>query len=95
MLAVFVYASKGGTVAHLSPLYIGPYKVLSSGPKVFKLQVGERVEVISIDCLKPHRGTIPVQPAQPPARGEPPAADPLLILTLGPQIGRGTVAEQN
>jgi hypothetical protein len=40
--AVFVYIRKGGTVPPLSPLYSGPYKVLASGPKVFRLQVGER-----------------------------------------------------
>jgi hypothetical protein len=40
--AVFMYIRKGGTVPPLSPLYSGPYKVLASGPKVFRLQVGER-----------------------------------------------------
>jgi hypothetical protein len=40
--AVFVYIWKGGAVPPLSPLYSGPYKVLASGPKVFRLQVGER-----------------------------------------------------
>jgi acetyltransferase-like isoleucine patch superfamily enzyme len=43
--AAFIYVRKGGTVAPLSPLYNGPYRVISSGPKIFKLQVGERVEV--------------------------------------------------
>jgi len=68
-----VYVRKGGPGTPLSPLYSGPYQVLSSGPKVFKLRVGERVEVVSIDRLKPHRGAAPVQPAQPPARGRPSA----------------------
>ncbi len=57
----------------MSPLYSGPYKVLFSGLKVFRLQVGEREESVSIDRLKPHRGAAPVQPAQPPVRGRPPA----------------------
>ena len=73
MSATYVYVRKGGTVAPLSPLYSGPYKVLSSGPKIFKLQVGERIEVVSIDRLKPHRGDLFIQPALPPARGRPPA----------------------
>jgi hypothetical protein len=60
MSAVFVFVCKGGTVAPLSPLYNSSYKVLSSSPKVFKLQVGEQVEVVSIDLLKPNRGTIAV-----------------------------------
>jgi hypothetical protein len=51
-----------------------PYKVLVSGPKVFQLQMGKREESVSIDSLKPHWGAAPVQPAQPPARGWPPAS---------------------
>ena len=67
----FVYVRKGGTIPPLSPLYSGPYRVLASGPKIFRLQVGEREETVSIDRLKPHRGAAPVQPAQPPSRGRP------------------------
>jgi hypothetical protein len=63
----FVYVRKGSTVPPLWPLCSDPYKVLASGPKVFRLQVGEREESVSIDRLKPHRGAAPVQPAQPPA----------------------------
>jgi hypothetical protein len=37
--AAFVYVWKGGTIPPLSPLYSGPYRVLTSGPKVFRLQV--------------------------------------------------------
>jgi hypothetical protein len=37
---------------------------------VFKLQVGEWEEIASIEHLKPHRGAVSVQPAQPPARGQ-------------------------
>jgi hypothetical protein len=69
--AAFVYIRKGGTVPPLSPLYSGPYKVLASGPKVFRLQVGEREETVSIDRLKPHQGAAPVQPAQPLSKGRP------------------------
>jgi hypothetical protein len=69
--AAFVYVRKGGTIPPLSPLYSGSYRVLASGPKVFRLQVGQREEIMSIDRLKPHRGAAPVQPAQPPSRGRP------------------------
>jgi len=72
LTAAYLYVRKGGPGIPLSPLYSGPYRVLSSGPKVFRLQVGERVEMVSIDCLKLHRGAAPIQPAQPPARGQPP-----------------------
>jgi hypothetical protein len=90
MLVVFVYVRKGDTVAPLSPLYSGPYKVLSSGPKVFKLQVGEREDVVSIDRLKPHRGDVLVQPAQPPVRGQPSSWLVLFILILGSRLGGGS-----
>jgi hypothetical protein len=49
--AAFVYVRKGGAVPPLSPLYSSPYKVLASGPKVFRLQVGGREESVSIECL--------------------------------------------
>ena len=39
--------------------YVGPYLVLEKGPKVFKLQVGTREEVITRDRLKPHLGLAP------------------------------------
>ena len=42
--------------------YAGPYLVLEKGPKVFKLQLGERTEVVSRDRLKPHTGQVPQRP---------------------------------
>jgi hypothetical protein len=39
---------------------------------VFRLQVGDREEAVSVDRLKPHTGAEPVQPAAPPRRGRPP-----------------------
>ena len=36
----------------------GPYQVLERGNKAWKLQVGERVEVVSRDRLKPHLGRV-------------------------------------
>ena len=52
--------------------YVGPYLVLEKGPKVFKLQVGTREEVITRDGLKPHVGLEPPAVAEPPRRGCPP-----------------------
>ena len=51
--------------------YSGPYKVLEKGNKAWKLQVGERVEVVSRDHLKPHLGSVAPRAAVPPARGRP------------------------
>ena len=52
--------------------YAGPYLVLEKGPKVFKLQLGERTEVVSRDGLKLHAGQAPPATAEPPRRGQPP-----------------------
>jgi hypothetical protein len=72
--ADFVYVKKGAVASSLSPLYSGPYRVISRGEKTFQVDIGGRAEVISADRLKPHLGQAPVQPAQPPRRGRPPAS---------------------
>ena len=77
--AKFVYIRRGGTVPPLQPLYVGPYRVLSSGQKCFLLEIGGKEEVVSIDRLKPHLGQALTAPAVPPARGRPPKR--LLVLS--------------
>jgi hypothetical protein len=72
--ADFVYVKKGAVASSLSPLYSGPYRVISRGEKTFHVDIGGRDEVISADRLKPHLGQAPVQPAEPPRRGRPPAS---------------------
>jgi len=62
--------------AHRGPLqrpYDGPYEVISPGDKAFRIRVGNREELISIDRLKPAHVSpaIPVPVAQPPRRGRP------------------------
>jgi transposase InsO family protein len=49
-----VYIRKGGTVPLLAALYAGPYQVVERRPKTFTVLVGEKVEVVSVDRLKPH-----------------------------------------
>ena len=71
--AELVYVKRGGTLPPLTPPYVGPYKILEKGPKVFKLQVGSRTEVVTVDRLKPHTGPTPTALAAPPRRGRPPA----------------------
>ena len=53
--ADWVYVAKG---EHMADKYSGPYKVLERGNKAWKLHVGERVDVVSRDCLKPHLGSM-------------------------------------
>ena len=60
------YVQRGGVGPRLADNYTGPYLVLEKGPKVFKLQLGTRQEVVSRDRLKPHLGLAP------PAAGDPP-----------------------
>ena len=62
----------GGVGPPLADNYTGPYLVLEKGPKVFKLQVGTREDVVSRDRLKPHVGRAPPAVADQPRRGRPP-----------------------
>ncbi len=45
--------------------------MVQSGPKCFKVRIGDTVEVVSVDRLKPHLGTQPLEPASPAAKGRP------------------------
>ena len=61
---------------HRGPLqrpYDGPYPVITPGPKTFRVMIGRREEVISIDRLKPAHVdlTQPVLVAQPRRHGRP------------------------
>jgi hypothetical protein len=71
--ASHVYVLRGGVIPSLAPRYQGPYLVLHRGDKCFRIAVGNTVETVSIDRLKPHMGSSPVEVAQPPRRGRPPA----------------------
>ena len=44
--------------------YSSPCTVLEWGNKAWKLQVGEWVDVVSRDCLKPHLGSVAPKAAQ-------------------------------
>jgi hypothetical protein len=58
-----IYIRKGSTVAPLSPLYAGPYKVLNSTNKFFCMEVRGREEVVSVGWLNPHLRSSMLQPA--------------------------------
>jgi hypothetical protein len=64
---------RGGNLSPLAPLYLGPYSVQERG-EVFRLQVGDREEAVSVDRLKPHTRAEPVQPVAPPKGGQPPGS---------------------
>ena len=51
--------------------YSSPFGVLELGNKAWKVQVCERVEILSRDRLKPHLGSVAPKAAVPPKRGRP------------------------
>jgi hypothetical protein len=81
---MYIYIRKGGVCPPLGPLYQGPYAVVQSGPKCFKVQIGDTVEVVSVDRLKPHLGTQPLVPAAPVVRGRPKRVPKQLAATTSP-----------
>lgn len=72
--ATWVYVRRGGPGSPLSDAYAGPYRVVKAGPKVFRLQMGEKIESVSRDRLKPHVAATDPSPAKPPQRGRPSGA---------------------
>jgi Integrase core domain/Integrase zinc binding domain len=54
--AEYVYVRQGPVAGPLTATYDGPYKVVSRASKVYRLQVGTRVESVSADRLKPYGG---------------------------------------
>ena len=60
--------------------YSDPYKVLERGNKAWKIQVGERVDVVCRDRLKPHLGS--VAPKAPCSLGTGGQGRPLWFLWL-------------
>ena len=77
--ADWVYVWRGGQGRPLEDNYAGPYRVLEKSKKTFKVQLGQHVEVISRDRLKPHKGKMDPEPAKPPRRGCPPASGSLPV----------------
>ena len=65
-----------GHVAPIAPLYEGPYKVLARSLKTFQLQVGKRVEIVSVQRLKLAFTVDDEAPVEPPRRGSPPRQPP-------------------
>jgi hypothetical protein len=55
-MAEIVYMRWGPVAGPLTAASDGPYKVVSRTIKVYKLQVGTRVESVSADRLKPYVG---------------------------------------
>ena len=53
LTAEFVFVREDASIPSLAPLYRGPYLVLERKSKFFRLQIGSRTDVVSVDRLKP------------------------------------------
>ena len=61
---------RGGLQAHGGKVQ-RPLQGVGEGQQGVELQVGERVDVVSKDCLKPHLGSVAHEAAMPPTHGRP------------------------
>ena len=66
-----VWIRRDGYRQPLTPRYKGPFRVLGSHLKFFKVQLGEKQDTISIDRLKPATVSDCTEPARPRKRGRP------------------------
>ena len=91
LLAVkFVYVREDASVPPLASLYRSPYLILERRTKLFCLQLGDRMDIVSVDKLKPAFSDEPISPALPPLRGclpLPPVLIPQLLLLMLELLG--------
>ena len=83
--AKFVFVRRDAHRTCLQQPYKGPYRVIESGPKMFKLDMGGKTETITVDRLKLAHLDVdsPVQLALPRPRGQPsPVSTPPIRPTL-------------
>ena len=67
----FVFVKRQSHAHPLSPQSTGPYKVIERKDNVFRVKIGDKIEVITVHRLKPCFSDCKVQPAVPPKRGRP------------------------
>jgi hypothetical protein len=71
MVADYVLVRRDGPKGPLDRPYDGPFKVIQRSAQFFKVQVGEKLEVITTARLKAVKASEDVQEAQPRLRGRP------------------------
>jgi cleavage and polyadenylation specificity factor subunit 1 len=71
MVADYVLVRRDGPKGPLDRPYDGPFKVIQRSAQFFKVQVGEKLEVITTARLKAVKASEDVQEAQPRPRGRP------------------------
>ncbi len=69
--AKYVFVREDSVISSLAPRYRGPYLVIDRRDKFFRLQIGSKQDVVSVDRLKPVFSDVSVTTATPPPRGRP------------------------
>ena len=69
--ANFVFIRRDARRPPLTPLYHGPYKVIERGSKTFRLKMGDKEDVVSVDRLKATFSEADPTQVSPPRRGRP------------------------
>lgn len=83
--AEYVFVRQDCHRGTFQPPYIGPFRVLETGDKACKIDMGGHLEYVSVDRLKPAHLDLdqPVRVALPPQRGRPRALVPAHSKTQG------------
>ncbi len=79
-----VYIRKGAKV---------PYQLVERLLKTFTVQMGDKIEVVSLDRKKPHTGQGPFYSVEPPWQGQPPRIAAFSSVIVGDVITEGSPVE--
>jgi hypothetical protein len=89
--ARMVFVRRDESKPPLAPAYAGPYEVLSRSPSTFKLQIGDKSDIVAASRLKPALLPLDAVPAAPRRRGRPPAAHRVASASPSPRRVRFAV----
>ena len=95
LIAEFVFVCEDASVPSLALLYFGPHLVLERQNKYFRVQLGSRTDILSVDRLKPAFSENPISAALPPVRGWPALHTALRIPDPPPSLPSAAVPPQN
>ena len=76
LTAKYVFVREDAVTSSLAPRYRGPYLVIDRQSKYFRLHIGSKQDVVSLDRLKPVFSDAPVTPTLPPSSPVASSPDP-------------------
>ena len=76
LTAKYVFVREDAVISSLAPRYRGPYLVIDRQSKYFRLHIGSKQDVVSLDRLKPVFSDAPVTPTLPPSSPVASSPDP-------------------